>query len=37
MSVLAHANHPETFVAGLAVGALVVVAAILWNRTKAKK
>lgn len=34
MSILAHANHPEMFIAGLAVGAVLMLAHFAWNRAR---
>ena len=34
MFILAHANHPEMFFLGLAVGALLVLAQTTWRRTR---
>ncbi len=34
MSVLAHANHPEMFVAGVVVGILIAVAQMAMARAK---
>jgi len=32
MLVLAHANHPELFLAGLAVGAVIALAVVAFKR-----
>jgi len=34
MFVIAHADHPEMFVMGLVVGALLAVVHIAWRRAK---
>lgn len=34
MSVLAHANHPEMFIAGLVAGAVIVLATVVYKRAK---
>ncbi len=35
--VLAHADHPEMFVAGLVVGVVLCAAHFAWSRVRAKK
>jgi hypothetical protein len=37
MFVLAHADHPEMFVAGLVVGVALAVAHVAWRRLTGKK
>lgn len=34
MFILAHANHPELFVAGVVVGAVLALAQMAWNRAR---
>jgi hypothetical protein len=34
MFVLAHANHPEMFLAGLVTGAVLMAAHFVWNRVR---
>jgi len=37
MFIVAHANHPELFVAGIAVGAIIALAQMAWTQAQAKK
>ena len=34
MFVIAHANHPEMFLAGIAVGVVLALAHMAWKRAK---
>lgn len=34
MFIIAHANHPEMFLAGLAVGAVLALAHMAWTRVQ---
>jgi len=34
MLIVAHANHPELFIAGLVVGAVLALAHVAWNRAR---
>jgi hypothetical protein len=34
MFVLAHANHPEMFIAGVVVGVVLALAHVVWRRVR---
>ena len=34
MFVIAHANHPEMFLAGIAVGVVLALTSLVWKRAK---
>ena len=34
MFIIAHANHPEMFIAGVVVGVVIALAHMAWNRAK---